>query len=182
MSATPSSAVRQTVPASPSQAALDEAFMHAALALAAQAESMGEVPVGAVVVKDGRIIGQGHNRPIGDHDPSAHAEIQALRAASAAESNYRLSGCTLYVTLEPCAHVRRSHDACASGAGGVRCPRPEDRGLRQRDQSVCRCPGSITMRSCKAGCWPRMRRTLVAFFAERRRTALAGASTPMPSA
>jgi tRNA(adenine34) deaminase len=76
--------------------------MRAALALAAQAEAMGEVPVGAVVVKDGRIIGQGHNRPIGDHDPSAHAEIQALRAASVAESNYRLAGCTLYATLEPC--------------------------------------------------------------------------------
>ena len=76
--------------------------MRTAVALAAQAEALGEVPVGAVVVKDGRIIGQGHNRPIGDHDPSAHAEIQALRAASAAESNYRLAGCTLYVTLEPC--------------------------------------------------------------------------------
>mgnify|MGYP003346648951 FL=1 len=86
--------------------------MRAALALAAQAEAKGEVPVGAVVVKDGRIIGQGHNRPIGDHDPSAHAEIQALRAASAAESNYRLAGCTLYVTLEPCvmcAEIGRAH-------------------------------------------------------------------------
>jgi tRNA(adenine34) deaminase len=102
MSATPSFAAAETMPASPSQAALDEAFMRTALALAAQAEALGEVPVGAVVVKDGRIIGQGHNRPIGDHDPSAHAEIQALRAASAAESNYRLAGCTLYVTLEPC--------------------------------------------------------------------------------
>jgi tRNA(adenine34) deaminase len=102
MSATHSFAAAETMAASPSQAALDEAFMRTALALAAQAEALGEVPVGAVVVKDGRIIGQGHNRPIGDHDPSAHAEIQALRAASAAESNYRLAGCTLYVTLEPC--------------------------------------------------------------------------------
>ena len=106
MSAIPSTAASDAmhVPQSPaqSQAALDESFMRTALALAAQAEALGEVPVGAVVVKDGRIIGQGHNRPIGDHDPSAHAEIQALRAASAAESNYRLAGCTLYVTLEPC--------------------------------------------------------------------------------
>ena len=106
MSAIPSTAASDAMHVSQSpaqsQAALDEAFMRTALALAAQAEALGEVPVGAVVVKDGRIIGQGHNRPIGDHDPSAHAEIQALRAASAAEANYRLAGCTLYVTLEPC--------------------------------------------------------------------------------
>ncbi|MEK6211625.1 MAG: tRNA adenosine(34) deaminase TadA [Pseudomonadota bacterium] len=80
----------------------DEEFMRAALALAEQARSAGEVPVGAVVVRDGFVIGSGFNSPIGRHDPSAHAEILALRAAAAALGNYRLSGCTLYVTLEPC--------------------------------------------------------------------------------
>lgn len=77
-------------------------FMDAARELAAQAQAEGEVPVGALVVKDGAIIGRGYNRPIASHDPSAHAEMQALRAAAAALGNYRLSGCDLYVTLEPC--------------------------------------------------------------------------------
>lgn len=77
--------------------------MRDALGLAAEAAAAGEVPVGAVVVKDGRIIGRGSNRPITSHDPTAHAEIVALRAAAASEANYRLTGCELYVTLEPCA-------------------------------------------------------------------------------
>jgi len=77
--------------------------MRRALALARQAEREGEVPVGAVIVADGEIIGEGWNRPIGSHDPTAHAEIVALRAAAAALGNYRLPGTTLYVTLEPCA-------------------------------------------------------------------------------
>jgi tRNA(adenine34) deaminase len=81
----------------------DETFMREALALAAQAAAAGEVPVGAVVVRDGRIIGRGYNRPITSSDPTAHAEIVALREAAAAERNYRLPGCELYVTLEPCA-------------------------------------------------------------------------------
>ena len=80
-----------------------EAFMREALALAGQAAAAGEVPVGAVVVRDGRIIGRGYNRPISSADPTAHAEVVALREAAAAESNYRLAGCELYVTLEPCA-------------------------------------------------------------------------------
>ena len=80
-----------------------EDFMREALALAARAAGAGEVPVGAVVVKDGRIIGRGYNRPITTSDPTAHAEIVALREAAAAEGNYRLPGCELYVTLEPCA-------------------------------------------------------------------------------
>jgi len=80
----------------------DEDFMRAALALAEQAREAGEVPVGAVVVGDGVGIGSGFNSPISRHDPSAHAEILALRAAAVASGNYRLSGCTLYVTLEPC--------------------------------------------------------------------------------
>ena len=81
----------------------DEAFMREALALAGQARDAGEVPVGAVVVKDGEIVGRGFNRPIGGHDPSAHAEIRALRNAAEQLRNYRLPDCTLYVTLEPCA-------------------------------------------------------------------------------
>ena len=77
--------------------------MSAALLLAASARQAGEVPVGAVVVHNGEIIGRGYNAPIASHDPSAHAEIQAMRMAARALGNYRLSGCTLYVTLEPCA-------------------------------------------------------------------------------
>ena len=80
----------------------DKSFMAAALELARQAAAAGEVPVGAVVVCDGRIVGRGYNQPIGAHDPSAHAEIMALRAAACALGNYRLPGCDLYVTLEPC--------------------------------------------------------------------------------
>jgi len=81
----------------------DEDYMQLALELAVQAAAAGEVPVGAVVVKDGEIIGRGYNAPISLSDPSAHAEMQALRAAAQTLGNYRLPGCTLYVTLEPCA-------------------------------------------------------------------------------
>ena len=77
--------------------------MREALSLAHSAECLGEVPVGAVVVRDGEIIGRGFNSPIGESDPTAHAEIAALRDAARAIDNYRLPGCTLYVTLEPCA-------------------------------------------------------------------------------
>lgn len=80
----------------------DEEFMRAALELARQAELAGEVPVGAVVVKDGEIIGRGSNAPIGSHDPSAHAEMVALRDAALRVGNYRLVDCELFVTLEPC--------------------------------------------------------------------------------
>jgi tRNA(adenine34) deaminase len=81
----------------------DQEYMQLALELAAQAAEAGEVPVGALVVKDGEIIGRGYNAPISCHDPSAHAEIRALRDAAQGIGNYRLVGCTLYVTLEPCA-------------------------------------------------------------------------------
>jgi tRNA(adenine34) deaminase len=80
----------------------DEAFMRAALDLARLAAQAGEVPVGAVVVKDGLIVGRGYNQPIARHDPSAHAEMMALRDAAQHLGNYRLVGCELYVTLEPC--------------------------------------------------------------------------------
>ncbi len=76
--------------------------MQLALEQAKLAESLGEVPVGALVVKDGEIIAAAHNQPIGLHDPSAHAEIQAIRKAAKILGNYRLVDCTLYVTLEPC--------------------------------------------------------------------------------
>ena len=80
----------------------DVKFMQRALELAHRAEQEGEVPVGALVVLEGQVIGEGWNHPIGAADPSAHAEIIALRAAAARLDNYRLTGTTLYVTLEPC--------------------------------------------------------------------------------
>lgn len=76
--------------------------MRTALALAEEAAHAGEVPVGAVIVRDGVIVGRGANRPIGDDDPTGHAEIVALRDAGRTLGNYRLIGCTLYVTIEPC--------------------------------------------------------------------------------
>lgn len=82
---------------------VDAGYMLEALRLARQAAAVGEVPVGAVVVKDGRIVGRGYNQPVGCNDPTAHAEIIALRNAAEHLDNYRLPGCTLYVTLEPCA-------------------------------------------------------------------------------
>lgn len=106
--------------------------MRAALDLARQAAQAGEVPVGAVVVKDGRIIGRGSNAPISRHDPSAHAEIAAMRDAAQHLGNYRLVGCELFVTLEPCVmcvgamfHARigrvvfGAHDPKTGAAGSV---------------------------------------------------------------
>lgn len=81
----------------------DIRFMHRALELAARAAAEGEVPVGAVLVREGEIVGEGWNRPIASHDPTAHAEIQALRDAARRIGNYRLVETSLYVTLEPCA-------------------------------------------------------------------------------
>jgi tRNA(adenine34) deaminase len=110
--------------------AQDLRFMRAALAEAVKASSRGEVPVGAVVVADGRVVGRGHNQPVRRHDPSAHAEIVALRRAGRKRKNYRLSGCDLYVTLEPCpmcagaivqARIRRLvYGASDPKAGAVR--------------------------------------------------------------
>ena len=110
----------------------DEKFMRAALAEASVAASVHEVPVGAVLVRNGEIIGRGLNRPIQDCDPTAHAEIMAIRAAAATEQNYRLADTTLYVTLEPCAmcmgailHARiarlvfGAYDPKAGAAGSV---------------------------------------------------------------
>jgi tRNA(adenine34) deaminase len=80
----------------------DEEYMRAALELARQGAALGEVPVGAVVTMGGAIVGRGWNCPIGRHDPTAHAEMLALREAAGAAANYRLPGATLYCTLEPC--------------------------------------------------------------------------------
>jgi len=81
----------------------DKKWMHLALEEARKAEEMGEVPVGAILVKDDLIIARAHNRPISTNDPTAHAEIQLIRAAGKKLKNYRLTGTSLYVTLEPCA-------------------------------------------------------------------------------
>jgi tRNA(adenine34) deaminase len=108
----------------------DEHWMRRALALADRAAEEGEVPVGAVVVRGDELLGEGWNRVIGESDPSAHAEIRALRAAAAREGNYRLPGTTLYVTLEPCtmcagalvhARVRRLVFAALEPKAGVIC-------------------------------------------------------------
>ena len=80
----------------------DERFMRMALAEAARAEAAGEVPVGAVIVRDGQVVAAAGNAPVGRSDPTAHAEILALRAAAERAGNYRLTGCDLYVTVEPC--------------------------------------------------------------------------------
>ena len=85
------------------QAELDQQFMALAIEQANCAALVGEVPVGAVLVRNGQVLAKAFNQPIGLHDPSAHAEMQVLRAAGHAEGNYRLPGTTLYVTLEPCA-------------------------------------------------------------------------------
>jgi len=81
----------------------DSGFMGLALDLAREAGAAGEVPVGAMIVRDGDVVGRGFNQPISRHDPTAHAEVMALRDAATRLGNYRLPGCTLYVTLEPCA-------------------------------------------------------------------------------
>lgn len=85
------------------QAELDRQFMQQAIEQAKLAAAAGEVPVGAVLVRDGQVISTGFNQPIGNSDPSAHAEMNAIRSAAQSASNYRLPGSTLYVTLEPCA-------------------------------------------------------------------------------
>ena len=94
---------RDAAPSAPHAAAPDERWMAEALALARAAQARGEVPVGAVVVSEGAIVGRGGNAPITSNDPTAHAEIAALREAASALGNYRLTGCDLYVTIEPCA-------------------------------------------------------------------------------
>lgn len=118
--------------ANPGRSATDTDWMRRAIALGLDAAAAGEVPVGALLVRDGAVLGEGSNRPIGTHDPTAHAEVVALRAAGATAGDYRLAGSTLYVTLEPCimcaaalihARVDRvvfgAWDPKAGGAGSV---------------------------------------------------------------
>ena len=108
----------------------DEDYMRAALELAREAGANDEVPVGAVVVLNGDIVGRGFNQPIGRHDPSAHAEIMALRDAGARLGNYRLPGCELYVTLEPCAMCAGAimHSRIARVVYGAADPKTGDAG------------------------------------------------------
>lgn len=99
----------------------DKTYMTLALELAAKAESLGEVPVGCVIVYENKVIAQGHNQPIASHNPAAHAEMMALQAAGNTLQNYRLKGCTVYVTLEPCpmcvsAMIHARVDRCVFGA------------------------------------------------------------------
>jgi len=99
--------------------------MREALSMARSAECLGEVPVGAVVVREGVIVGRGFNSPIGEHDPTAHAEIAALRDAARHLENYRLPGCELFVTLEPCAMCAGAilHSRIARVVYGARDPK-----------------------------------------------------------
>jgi tRNA(adenine34) deaminase len=130
----------------------DRVYMARALELARQAESRGEVPVGAVIVLDGEIVGEGFNQPIGLHDPTAHAEVMALRDAAGRCRNYRLPGAQLYVTLEPCpmcagaivhARVERvvyaTRDPRSGAAGSMFDLLPSD----QRFNHVTQCEGGV---------------------------------------
>ena len=134
----------------------DAQFMQRAIELARQAEQEGEVPVGAVVVLDGRIVGEGWNRPIAANDPTAHAEIQAMRSAAATLKNYRLTGATLYVTLEPC-------DMCLGAMFHARVARAVYGATDPKTQvlkSPVKVEGGLLAAECGA--------LLTAFFAERR--------------
>ena len=103
----------------------DEYFMREALSMARSAECLGEVPVGAIVVREGIIVGRGFNSPIGESDPTAHADIAALRDAARNLENYRLPGCELFVTLEPCAMCAGAilHSRIARVVYGARDPK-----------------------------------------------------------
>jgi len=148
-------------------AAADERWMRAALAEAARAEAAGEVPVGAVVVADGRVIGAAGNAPVQECDPTAHAEILALRAAARAVGDYRLAGCDLYVTVEPCpmcvgamlhARVRSLVYGCEDPKAGAAGSRYALAGDGWNHLLVVR--GGVLAEECS--------RTMRAFFAQRR--------------
>ena len=147
----------------------DEFFMREALSLARAAECLGEVPVGAVVVWNGEILGRGFNSPIGESDPTAHAEIAALRDAARNLGNYRLPGCELFVTLEPCAMCAGAilHARIARVVYGARDPKTGVHGSVvdlfgvERLNHHTTITGGILADECSA--------VLSAFFAERRR-------------
>ena len=156
----------------------DEDFMREALRLAVKAGQDGEVPVGAVVVKEGKIIGRGSNAPISRHDPTAHAEIVAMRDAAQQIGNYRLVGCELFVTLEPCImcvgamfHARISrvvfgaNDLKTGAAGSVvnlfdDLPNPNGSGTVNRLNYHARIEGGLMAEECG--------KALTDFFAARR--------------
>ena len=154
-------------------AAQDAIWMRLALDQARNAWALGEVPVGAVVVRDGEVIATGFNQPIGTHDPTAHAEIMALRAAATILGNYRLPGCELFVTLEPCAmcsgammHARLARVVYGApdpktGAGGSIVNLFEQERLNHHTQLT----GGVLADECG--------QLLREFFAERRRAAQA---------
>jgi len=152
-------------------ASRDRSFMRLALDQALNAAAMGEVPVGAVVVRFGKVIASGFNQPIASHDPTAHAEIQAMRAAAEMLGNYRLVDCDLYVTLEPCAmcagaiqhaRIRRlvfgANDPKTGACGSV-----IDVMGELRLNHHCEVAGGVLAAECGA--------VLSEFFAERRRMA-----------
>ena len=147
----------------------DEYFMREALSLAQAAECLGEVPVGALVVRDGVIVGRGFISPIGEHDPTAHAEIAALRDAARTLRNYRLPGCELFVTLEPCAMCAGAilHARIARVIYGARDPKTGVHGSVvdlfgvERLNHHTTITGGVLADDCSA--------VLSAFFAERRR-------------
>lgn len=156
----------------------DARYMGLALAEARKAWQEGEVPVGAVVVKDGEVIATGYNQPIGRHDPTAHAEIMALRAAADKLGNYRLPGCELYVTLEPCAmcsgammHARLARVVYAAGdpKTGV-CGSVLDLFALEELNHHTRVDGGVLADEAAA--------MLRGFFAERRAARRAPAATP----
>ena len=135
----------------------DEKFMQRALHLAQRAESEGEVPVGALLVIEGEVIGEGWNRPIASQDPTAHAEIVALRQAAANRANYRLPGATLNETLEPCVMCAGAivHARVAEVVFGARDPRAGAAGSRfdllpsdERFNHVTRCRGGVLADQC----------------------------------
>ncbi len=142
--------------------------MREALALAREAAAAGEVPVGAVVVSDGAVIGRGYNRPISSHDPTAHAEVVALRAAAAHVGNYRLPGAILYVTLEPCLMCVGAfmHARVAAVVYGALEPRTGAMESTQRAHESAALHHSVTVVSgvLAAEC----REVLQAFFQDRR--------------
>jgi tRNA(adenine34) deaminase len=149
----------------------DEMFMRLAIDQAMNASALGEVPVGAVLVRDGQVIATGFNQPIGSHDPTAHAEIRAMRMAAELLGNYRLTGCDLYVTLEPCAmcagaiqhaRIRRLIYGASDPKTGA-CGSVIDLMGEGRLNHHCKVRGGVLADECGA--------LLSEFFADRRRTA-----------
>jgi tRNA(adenine34) deaminase len=149
----------------------DDDYMKAALALAQQARERGEVPVGAIVVVDDEILGEGYNQPVGTNDPTAHAEIVAMRAAGQQIGNYRLTGATLYVTIEPCqmcvgamVHARIArlvYGAPEPKAGAI------ESAMRAHEHSSLNHRVEVTGRVLEDEC----RDTIQAFFRDRRQGA-----------